>query len=378
MSFDRERLGTKLRKYREQFQRTQEEVAAVTGISPKDLASYEAGQDLPSGDEILILADYYKCDFKFFISNDLVAPFEQTETLFRRYGKELSRDDRWAIQEFLFLCECEEYLVTELQPFGRTPFQFIKRGKHFKTHADDAASALRDHLGYKTNEVGLNVYKDLRTIGFHVFRRQLANSSISGLYIHHPVAGKCVLVNFIEDVYRQQFTAAHEAAHAILDDGHDVNVSFTRWDRGDLSEIRANTFASRFLMPPELLRAIPNTTSWTTDKTIEWAGKLKVSTTALAYALASAGIVTNAEAEQLRTGKLKAAQKNDPELPTSLSPKVRERRETLLKRGLSSFYVELCFEALHRGTISLSRTAEMLLTDERDVVSVAQLFGVPL
>ena len=46
----------------------------------------------------------------------MLAPFEQTETLFRMYGDELSSEDRWAIQEFLFLCECEDYLLSQGMP----------------------------------------------------------------------------------------------------------------------------------------------------------------------------------------------------------------------------------------------------------------------
>ena len=39
---------------------------------------------------MLILADHYRCDFKFFISNEQVAPFEQTETLYRAHGNDFT------------------------------------------------------------------------------------------------------------------------------------------------------------------------------------------------------------------------------------------------------------------------------------------------
>jgi Zn-dependent peptidase ImmA (M78 family) len=68
---------------------------------------------------------------------------------------------------------------------------------------------------YLDHAVPLDVYADFRSIGIHVFRRKLGNSKISGLFIMHPVAGKCALVNSNEDVYRQRFSAAHETIHRL-------------------------------------------------------------------------------------------------------------------------------------------------------------------
>ena len=58
---------------------------------------------------------------------------------------------------------------------------------------------------------------------------------------------------------------------AVFSSGADVVVSFGRWAPEDLSEIRADTFASRYLMPPEVLRAIPEPGRWTPEKAQEWA-----------------------------------------------------------------------------------------------------------
>ena len=111
MALDLELLASKLRRYREQFQAAISEVSSATGISEDSLSAFENAKKQPTGDEILILADFYKSDYRFFISGEQLAPFEQTETLFRKHGEQLSRKDRWAIQEFLYLCECEEFLM---------------------------------------------------------------------------------------------------------------------------------------------------------------------------------------------------------------------------------------------------------------------------
>lgn len=375
MTFDLKLLGKKLLRYRNQFQLSLEELSRATGIEEQRLDSLEGGSSKPSGDEVLILSDFYKCDYRFFVSGEKVAAFEQTETLFRRYSSELTRNDRWAIQEFLYLAENEHYLRDILGVRKATPFHFVKRGRHFKTHGKEAAARLRDFLAFTEREVPRNVYDDFRKVGIYVFRRKLENSGISGLCVRHPSAGDCILVNYSEDVYRQRFTAAHEAAHAILDRDDDVIVSF-RWRDGDLREIRANTFASHYLMPRSIVRAIPADVWKNEAKVVEWANKLMVSTEALAYALSEAGIVDDREKEAIKDYEVPAASKVDPEIPDTLTDKQKRRRRQLAMRGLAPHYVHLCVEAYERSLISAARLGEMLLVEsEEDLLSVLAAFG---
>lgn len=376
MALNLELVGNKIRRYREQLELSVQELATATGISVERLEQCEAGKQEPTGDEILILADFFRCDYKFFISNERLAPFEQTDQLYRRYGKDFSKSDRRNIQDFLFLCECEEFLLRELgRTRNRQPFSFSKTGTFFKAHGEQAASELRQQLGYSAREVGRNVYEDIRRTGAHVFRRKLGNSSISGLFIRHPTAGKCVLVNYSEDIYRQRFTAAHEFGHTILDDQEDVVVSFTKWNKGDLIEVRANTFASRYLMPPEFLRQIPESTTWNPGKVIQWANQLKVSTEAFVYALSEAGLINQQTAEGLKSVRVPSEMKVDPEIPADLPERSKERKRQLLAMGLSDFYVELCFEAYANAAISRGRLTECLLIGDTELQEMATLYG---
>ncbi|MDZ8064452.1 MAG: ImmA/IrrE family metallo-endopeptidase [Nostoc sp. DedQUE08] len=374
MSFDLALFSSKLRKCRDQFEKSLAEVATATGIPENILTALENGERQPTGDEVLIFADYYLCDYQFFISNERVASFEQTETLFRRYGDEFSKEDRWAVQEFLFLCECEEFLLKLASPIIYKPFSFIKRGNYYIGHGKEAAKALRRHLGYASNEIRMDVYEDFRSLGFHIFRRQLGNSNISGLFIRHPTAGKCILVNYSEDIYRQRFTAAHESAHGILDDEQEFVISL-KTDKRNLVEVRANNFASDYLMPPEFLQKIPDCRTWTPEKAVEWANKLKVSTEALANALKSANFISEDVETQIKAVRVPKHLKVDPELPESLSFGSRQRREELLKRGLSNFYVGLCFDAYEQNIISAGRVAEMLLASKYELTEIASIYG---
>ncbi len=182
------------------------------------------------------------------------------------------------------------------------------------------------------------------------------------------------MVNYSEDVYRQRFTAAHESAHAILDEEEDFVVSLLS-DKNTWVEIRANTFASHYLMPPEFIRNILDVREWNPKQAIDWANKLKVSTNALANALKNADIISTATEAQIKSVRVPSRMKIDPELPESLSVGSRQRREQLLKKGLSVFYVELGFDAYERGYISAGRLAEILLVNERELSEMANIYG---
>jgi len=142
MAFNLEKLGDKLLRFRNQFQYSLLEVSTATGISERKLLAIEKGKYRPTGDEILILSDFYKCDYKFFLSNEKLASSEQTETLFRKFGSEFSKQDRWAIQECLFLAECEAYLEKRLNKQKYQPFNFKKLGNYYKRHGKQAAEYL--------------------------------------------------------------------------------------------------------------------------------------------------------------------------------------------------------------------------------------------
>lgn len=350
------------------------EVGAATGISVERLVAIESGQIEPTGDEVLILADHYRCDFKFFISNELLAPFEQTETLYRAHGAAFSKEDRRAVQDFLYLCETEEFLMREL---GRrvTNFAYAPVGTYFKGHGEAGAEGLRSALGYNDRQVPRDVYAEFRSVGVHVFRRKLGNSNISGLFIMHPVAGKCALVNHSEDIYRQRFSAAHEMAHAVFDSTQGASVSFEGPSRTDMIELRANRFASCFLMPPAFLAQLPTPSQWADSDAVHWANELRVSCVALAIALKEAGLVDAAGYNRIRALRVSRDAKLDPELPAGLTGTQRERKAHLLELGLSDYYVGLCFDGYSAGVISIGRLAEALLCGHGELGELASLYG---
>lgn len=368
-------FAEKVCRLRAMFGESQTDLATATGITEQRLHDLERAAAMPTGDEVLILADHFKEDFTFFISNEQQTALERTEKLFRAYAADLSSGDRWAIQEFLFLCENEAFLLEELKRKPRLSFEFTPRGTYFIRHGEEAARRFRKDLGYTAKEIP-DVFHDMRVLGFHIFRRALENRNISGIFVNHPDAGPCLMVNYSEDVYRQRFTAAHEAAHAIFDRDQEYVVSFmpssSKWSIDDLRERRADSFAGNFLVPPELLKQLDLRVL--NEKIIlELADRLKVNVEPLRRALVRDGYL--AKADRRFSGlKIPRHAKDDPELPTSLTEVQRKRRLHFLQRGLSAHYVDLCFEACQHGIITRSRLAGVLLLDEDELDDLERLF----
>lgn len=92
-------------------------------------------------------------------------------------------------------------------------------------------------------------------------------------------------------------------------------------------------------------------------------------------ALKEAKIIDENTANDLRQARAPAQEKIDPEL-ANLDERLVGRKEELLGRGLSAFYVGLCLEAWTRGVVSAGRAAEMLLADDLELWAIAELFGL--
>lgn len=375
MSLDLKGLGDKILRCRINLDMTISEVAQRTGIASGLITQIEKGEIEPTGDDILILADFFKQDYQFFISNQQRSASEQVETLYRKFGTNFTKEDRWTIQEFIYLCESEQYVLDSLQ-FERIDIDFQPQGTYFKAHGQMGAEWLRKKLNFTANRTIRDLYAEFRKLGLHIFRRRLSNSNISGLFINHPFAGRCVLVNYEEDIFRQNFTVAHETAHAIFDFGQTVNVSLSTDGKTDLKEVRANTFASNFLIPKQALEQLRNS-NITETVIANLALALHVNVEPLLIAMKDAEILNEHSARQYRSIKIRKDQKIDPELD-GLEEKVASAKRTFLEKGLSSFYVRKCHESYMNRNISAAKLAEMMLITEPELPRLLSLFNLTL
>jgi transcriptional regulator with XRE-family HTH domain len=70
MTFTARAFGRKLSAIRTDFGQEREELAQSSGISADRLTALEEGSAEPTGDEVLILADRFKKNFRYFLADD--------------------------------------------------------------------------------------------------------------------------------------------------------------------------------------------------------------------------------------------------------------------------------------------------------------------
>lgn len=374
MSIDKISLGNKLKRCRENLKLDLQDVAKRVGFPIDRFQLMEKGTIEPTGDEVLILADFYKQDFKYFISNEKLSSSEQVEIFYRKFGDEFSKEDRLAIQEFMFLCENEEFIKDK--SFNQNIDLKIPSSKGiYKKQGIEAAKKLRRFLGYSGMQLYNDIFSEFRKIGLHVFRRKLTNNKISGLFIRHPFADKCILVNYSDDIYRQNFTVAHEVAHALLDDNIDYNLSFKKED-ANYREYRANAFASSFLVPEEAFNTA-NKIEWTNELIIDIANKFKVNIQTLLIALSNYNKITNTEYKKFINLKVPSYIKEDYEFKNLTEKRIIDKKQ-ILEKGLSDYYINKCHLAYSNGDISAGKLAEMLLVRDSELTELLGLFNLKL
>lgn len=374
MPIDRIALGKKLKRCRDNLKLDLSEVSNKIGLAYDRIQRIENGEIEPTGDEILILADFYKQDFRYFISNEKLSASEQIEVFYRKFGDEFTKDDRLAIQEFIFLCENEQFILQN-QEIKSINLNIPSSKGVYKNQGIQAAKKLRSFLGYSGKQLYRDIYSEFRKIGIHIFRRKLSNSKISGLFIKHPFAGKCILVNYSDDIYRQNFTVVHEVGHALLDYNIDYNISFNNKE-SDYREYRANAFASSFLVPEEVFGDFKEL-KWTNNLILDISNKLKVNVQTLLIALSNYDKITKFEYANFRKLKVPISAKEDFELKNLTDKRILAKKQ-VIERGLSDFYVKKCHEAYGNGYISAGKLAEMLLVNESELPELLNLFSLKL
>lgn len=181
------------------------------------------------------------------------------------------------------------------------------------------------------------------------------------------MAGHCILINYLDDLYRQNFSAAHEYCHALFDSSQGQEVTYFYQKKQSAFEWRANSFAGNFLVPKEQLeedyRPASNYDDWI-NMIRQIAERFRVSSKVIIIRLSEMRwIDSNLQKQLMRDQRLiiKINDKFDPEVPPSLSLGLRDKLTQIIRHGLSWHFINLCTEAYRRGEITYHKLLEMLV-----------------
>ena len=249
MAIDREVLARELRAARENRGISQQAAAKRTGLSRTVLAQIELGNRPVSPDELAKLASVYRRP----VIDLLGQPVEEDDVLviLLDLAPELVEPNfKTRVRRFLDLCREATSLESALgwSPRSGPPQYDVAAPRN----GADAIAQGEQIAVHERQRIGLGAALPVQSLsglvswqGVRTFAVELPEN-VPGLAVHHRSIRPAVLVNRRQSAAARRFSLAHEYAHALFD----RKVSVTkRENSAELTEKRANAFASGFLLP---------------------------------------------------------------------------------------------------------------------------------
>lgn len=380
MSFDFKLLGRKIKEARESLLIETEEVAKYLRCSIEEYEKIENGESSSiDGDIIILISQVLEMDFRYFVSGDYVSAESQIKELFRQNG-DITKNDRKAIRKFIRLCEEKHNLEGLLSRQKPLPYDYSGYGFRSNNHKyQGITAAYRERERLNIDDSINDIYGLLRKQKIHIFRRRLEDSNISGVYIKHPIAGHCVLINYSDDIYRQNFSMAHEYCHVLFDSGKEQSITYFNREM-DYVEIRANNFASNFLLPDKGIESINTDTSYEEliKIILDICNHYNVSSKVVIYRLKEKRLISEKLVERLLRDErliISKSDKIDPEL-AGASKNLHEKLKKIIESGISLEYIELVRNAYQQNEISYGKMLECLQMNIEDAKQLIDLWDV--
>ena len=379
MSFDFKLLGRKIKEARESLLIEKEEVAKYLRCSIEEYEKIENGESSSiDGDIIILISQVLEMDFRYFVSGDYVSAESQIKELFRQNG-DITKNDRKAIRKFIRLCEEKHNLEGLLSRQKPLPYDYSGYGFRSNNHKyQGITAAYRERERLNIDDSINDIYGLLRKQKIHIFRRKLEDSNISGVYIKHPVAGHCVLINYSDDIYRQNFSMAHEYCHVLFDSGKEQSITYFNREM-DYVEIRANNFASNFLLPDKGIESINTDISYEEliKIILDICNHYNVSSKVVIYRLKGKRFSEKLIERLLKDERLiiSKSDKIDPEL-AGASKNLHERLKKIIESGISLEFIELVRNAYQQNEISYGKMLECLQMNIEDAKQLIDLWDV--
>ena len=257
MTVDNKELGRWLKSAREAVRMTQEAVAKHLKVSRPTVSQIEAGDRAVSSLELDQLAYLYGRDIREFLSSEFE---EKKDILAALYRANQDMIENGEVLDNLRMCVAMAREQTHLEamleidcscpvaaypvPAPTKKWEAIKQGER-------VADEERRRLGIESASIE-NLTEVLEGEGV---RTRLANlaQDISGFTMNAPDSGPLIVVNRKHLLERARYSLAHEYAHVLMD-RHEIGTVSRESERGDLIEVRANSFAANLLMPEKGVR----------------------------------------------------------------------------------------------------------------------------
>jgi transcriptional regulator with XRE-family HTH domain len=322
-------LGTRLKRAREEVNLSQGAFAKALGLSSEYISLLESGKRTPSFETLLKIAGFLNKNVSYF--------FEEKRPAFESLIAREDTDERVRKDLQKFRASCERYLLLEEQTGRRLDLA----PEYARISPERLAEEERRRLGLG-NEPIRDVLAVCEVNGCRIVRQPLPEEArIAGVFVFDADRKAAFgLVNANESPGLQTFIAAHIYGHYLMDradspiiDNPDVVVD----EYVSLYPPReqfAQTFASRFLVPPAKLRELIEkdirSKSLGFDDVLFLKRYFGVSTRAMLRALRGRGFIPEAKFEEYFK---RNPEDREQEVFGSLSGQEERRSRTLFHKS---------------------------------------------
>jgi transcriptional regulator with XRE-family HTH domain len=290
-------LGTRLRRAREEVNLSQGAFAKALGLSSEYISLLESGKRTPSFETLHKVAGFLNKNVSYF--------FEDRRPAFERLLDQPPADDRVRKDLLKFRATCERYLELE----ARTGRRLDLAPRYPRVSPERLAEEERRRLGLG-NEPIRDIFGLCEVNGCRIVRQTLSEEArIAGIFVFDEERKAAfALVSANEPPGLQTIIAAHLYGHYLMDrtdspivDNPDVVVD-EYVSLYPPREQYAQTFAARFLVPPDKLRELVEkdlrVKSLGFDDVLFLKRYFGVSTRALLRALRGSGLLPEAKFEE--------------------------------------------------------------------------------
>lgn len=254
---DREFLATVLRQRRENAGLSQKAVAERVGLSRTAVAQIELGNRPVSDDELLRFKSLYR-GLAHDLSEQAEHPDDILGLLIETAPPLEERRVKTALETILGLCREAVYLEAMLGRLGRNnpPRYEVSppRGvAEAVSQGERAANHERQRLGLGAELPVANIVDLATSQGARVVAIDLPEEVV-GVFVRHVAVGTLIIASGKGRASRERFGVLRGYAHALFERERAVVVT-TPTNAEELVEIRADAFATAFLLPAPGLEA---------------------------------------------------------------------------------------------------------------------------
>jgi len=245
------RLGEIIRREREYYQLTQEELSKHVKLSSKFISLIESGKSVPSIDSLRKIAEFFKKEIDYFLKKPDIG--------FDVLLKDKKINERTRSEIIKFRKYCEDYLKLE-ELAGR---HLVSAPVYRSASPEEMAREERQRLGLGSEPIK-DIFMLLELNGLRILRQYISpESEIAGIFINYiEKNASFALINYANSSGEQAVIASHEYCHYLRDreggpilDNPDIFVD----EYISLYHPRekfAQRFALHFLIPKSKLKQV--------------------------------------------------------------------------------------------------------------------------